>query len=133
VPSSTDPSDEEIHAANEGLSTGPPHREHDENRQVERTQWQRRFQTLTLDQYKGGERFDYRGPPDMKEYVGQKVGRGLRPVREPSPTPRFDPNFPYWQKPLHERRPGEAIITYTPPMTSSEKKNARRGKTRRPD
>lgn len=128
MPTHTEPSDEEVHAAS--LSTGPPRREHDEARQVDRTGWQKRFQSLTLDQYNAGERFDYRGPPDMKEYIGgAKLGRGPRPVKEPSPTPRFDPNFPYWQKPLHERKPGGPLITYTPPQGGGEQR-VRRGKQR---
>ena len=117
----TEPSDEDILAAN-----APPRRETEEARVADRTGWQKRFQSLTLEQYNEGERFDYRGPPDMTEYVGQNVGRGMRPVREPSPTPRFDPNFPYWQRPLHERTTGKSIITYTPPSEGGESR-VRRG------
>ena len=100
--------------------------EHDEDRVVDRTGWQKRFQSVTLEQYNAGERVDMRGPPDMKEYIGGgKLGMGPRPIREPSPKYRAEPHE-NWQR----RTPGGGIRwTGTPPQGGGEHR-VRRGPRR---
>ena len=106
-----------------GLNTA-----HEEERRVTRNQWERRFQTITLEQYNAGKEVDMRGPPDMKEYVGGNVGRGPRPVKEPTPKYRPVPEE-NWQKPLNQVREGESRWTGTPPQGGGDKR-VRRGPRR---
>jgi hypothetical protein len=101
-----------------------------DDRSVDRTGWQRRFQSVTLEQYNAGERVDMRGPPDMKEYIGGgKLGRGPRPIKDVTgPKYRAEPHE-NWQKPMRDWRTNESRWTGTPPQGGGEQR-VRRGPRR---